>query len=68
GGKSVVLDAKVNGIGLPMATSKFQKFTQNDYDTIYHPLSSGSIKILKDTDAKTVEDLPLDIVEINYIK
>ncbi|EKV57316.1 basic membrane lipoprotein [Brachyspira hampsonii 30446] len=68
GGQSVILDAKVKGIGLPMAASKFQKFTQNDYDTIYNPLSNGSIKILKDTDAKTVEDLPLDIIEINYIK
>ncbi|OEJ18556.1 BMP family ABC transporter substrate-binding protein [Brachyspira hampsonii] len=68
GGKSVVLDAKVNGIGLPMATSKFQKFTQNDYDTIYQKLNMGEIKVLTDKDAKDVNELPLDIVKVNLIQ
>ena len=68
GGRSVILDAKVNGIGLPMKTSHFKKFTQNDYDTIYQKLVDESIKVSKDTDVKTVEELPLDIVKINYIK
>ena len=68
GGKSVVLDAKVNGIGLPMKTSRFKVFNQNDYDLIYQTLISGSIKILTDKDAKDVNQLPLDIVKVNFIQ
>ena len=68
GGKSVILDAKVNGIGLPMATSKFQKFTQNDYDMIYQKLNNGEVKVLTDKDAKDVNQLPLDIVKVNLIQ
>ena len=68
GGQSVVLDAKVNGIGLPMETSRFTKFTQEDYDNIYQKLIDGSIKVLKDTDAKDANRLPLDIVKVNLIQ
>ena len=68
GGQSVVLDAKVNGIGLPMETSRFKKFTQEDYNNIYQKLVDGSIKVLKDTDAKDASQLPLDIVRVNLIQ
>ena len=68
GGQSVVLDAKVHGIGLPMETSRFTKFTQEDYDNIYQKLIDGSIKVLKDTDAKDANRLPLDIVKVNLIQ
>ncbi|WP_020004927.1 BMP family lipoprotein [Brachyspira innocens] len=68
GGKSVVLDAKVNGIGLPMKTSRFKKFTQADYDAIYQRLVAGEIKVLTDKDAKDVNQLPLDTVKVNFIQ
>ena len=68
GGQSVVLDAKVNGIGLPMETSRFTKFTKSDYDSIYQKLVDGSVKVLKDTDAKDANQLPLDIVRVNLIQ
>ena len=68
GGKIAVLDAKVHGIGLPMETSKFKNFTQEDYDNIYQKLVDGSVKILKDTDAKDVSQLPLDNVKVNFIQ
>ena len=68
GGQSVILDAKVHGIGLPMETSKFANFTQEDYDAIYQKLIDGSVKVLKDTDAKNVNELPLDIVKVNLIQ
>jgi basic membrane protein A len=35
GGKTSIFSAKNNGIGLPMETSKFTKFTQQDYDAIF---------------------------------
>ena len=68
GGNSVILDAKVHGIGLPMETSKFKNFTKEDYDNIYKKLVDGSVKILKDTDAKDVNKLPLDNVKVNFIQ
>ena len=68
GGKIAVLDAKVHGIGLPMETSKFKNFTQEDYDNIYKKLVDGNVKILKDTDAKDVSQLPLDNVKVNFIQ
>ena len=68
GGQSVILDAKVNGIGLPMETSRFTKFTQADYDNIYQKLVDGSIKVLKDTDAKNANGLPLERVKVNLIQ
>ena len=43
-------------------------FTENDYNAIYKELSDGNIQVLKDRSVKTVEELPVDIVEINYIK
>ena len=68
GGKIAVLDAKVHGIGLPMETSKFKNFTKEDYDNIYQKLVDGSVKILKDTDAKDVNKLPLDRIKVNLIQ
>ena len=68
GGKTVVFNAQVNGVGLPMSTSKFKVFTKEDYDIIYNTLVNKSIKVLKDTDVKTIEELPLNRVKINYIK
>ena len=68
GGKSVVLDAKVNGIGLPMETSKFQKFTQEDYNAIYQKLVNDEIKVLTDKDAKDVNQLNLAVVKVNFIQ
>nr|WP_242960869.1 BMP family ABC transporter substrate-binding protein [uncultured Anaerocolumna sp.] len=58
GGTSAVLNASVEGVQLPMATSKFEKFTQADYDAIYAKVVAGEIALKKDTDvadAKAVE-------------
>ena len=68
GGQSVVLDAKVHGIGLPMETSRFKNFTQEDYDNIYQKLVDGSIKVLNDTNVKEASQLPLDSARLNLIQ
>ena len=67
GGRNVVFDAKVNGIGLPMKTSKFNVFTEENYQYIYNQLLEDKIKVLKDTDVKDINELPLSIVKIDYI-
>lgn len=46
GGKSVTLDVKVNGVGLPDDFTRFTKFTKADYTAIYD-------KMVKDTDKVT---------------
>ena len=50
GGQNLVFTAKNYGVGLPMATSKFDKFSVADYDAIYAELQRGSISLLRDTD------------------
>lgn len=68
GGKSVVLDAKVDGVGLPMDSSNFKKFSKSDYDNIYAKLVSGNIKLLKDKDATDATAVPLSIVKVDLVK
>ena len=68
GGQSVILDAKVHGIGLPMENSKFKNFTQEDYDNIYQKLVDGSVKVLNDTDVKDASQLPSDSAKVNLIQ
>ncbi len=48
GGENLVLDASSDGVSLPMDTSKFEVFTQEEYDAVFAKLASGSMKLLKD--------------------
>lgn len=80
GGVSQVLDAKVDGVGLPMATSKFTTFNQADYDAVYAKIVSGDYTILKDdqvgnagdpTTADAEKNLPAlvtEYVKVDYVK
>ncbi len=70
GGVSAVLGADVDGVGLPMDTSKFEKFTKEDYDAIYAKLVAGEIEIMKDTDGDkkvAVKDIPVKAVKVEEI-
>jgi basic membrane protein A len=42
GGQSVSLGADVDGVGLPMSSSKFTTFTQADYDKIFDALANNT--------------------------
>ncbi|MDD3370183.1 MAG: BMP family ABC transporter substrate-binding protein [Lachnospiraceae bacterium] len=68
GGKSVVLTAKEDGIGLPMDTSKFKVFNQKMYDDLYAKLQDGIIKVDDDTVAAEAADVPTEIVTVEEIK
>ena len=68
GGKKLTLTAKENGIELPMETSKFKKFTKEDYDKLYKGLQDGLIEVKKDTDISDLKSLNTEVVEINEIK
>lgn len=67
GGKSVILDASVDGIQLPMKNSKFKTFNQAAYDKVYAQLVAGNITLKKETDAKDASKLPVELVKISII-
>ena len=64
GGAALTFDATVNGIGLPMATSRFNDFTQAQYDAIFAELASGAIVVNSSLD---LEDIlaALSLVTVN---
>ena len=57
GGATLIVDAKSVGVGIPMETSKFENFTQEDYDAIYAKLVDEEIEILTDMDADSPAEL-----------
>lgn len=71
GGENITLDASKGGVSLPMANSKFTKFTQADYDAVFEKLVKGEIVPMKDSKdgvALKLSDLPLSIVKVNEVK
>lgn len=68
GGEAQVKDAAVDGVSLPMATSKFNTFTQADYDAIFAKLVAGEITLLKDADVTAVTEIPVERVTVTEIK
>ncbi len=68
GGATTVFTAANDGVGLPMESSKFEKFTQADYDALYQKLSGGEITIQNGTDDSTTADLTLAKVKVQYVE
>lgn len=68
GGKAASFAAAENSVSLPMETSKFRSFTQEQYDAIYSKLASGEIRLYSDTDISSVEELPLEYVNLRLVK
>lgn len=68
GGESIVKDAAVGGVSLPMATSKFTKFTQADYDAIFAKLVAGEVQLLKDSDVASAAEIPVKLCTVTEIQ
>jgi len=64
GSQNLVYNAALNGVGLPMETSKFNNFTRADYDAIFARIASGEFKIPNDRSFDAVEVIPLEIVSV----
>ena len=47
GGRTSVFTAANNGVGIPMDTSKFEKFSQEQYDAIYKKMADGEITLVQ---------------------
>ncbi|RKD30824.1 BMP family lipoprotein [Lacrimispora algidixylanolytica] len=70
GGKTSIFSAKNDGIGLPMDTSKFTKFTKEDYDKIFKELKDGKVTLVQpsqDNNNPTV-DLKLEKTTIKFVE
>ncbi len=72
GGEAQVKDASLDGVSLPMATSKFNTFSQADYDAVFAKLVANEISLIKDVDAEgkpiAVTDIPVENVTVTEIK
>lgn len=70
GGQNIVFEAKNEGVGLPLETSKFTAFTEADYQKIFALLADGSIpRQFDDPEAKgSPSVLPLSIVQVSEVK
>lgn len=68
GGTTQRFGADNDGIGLPMDTSKFEVFTQADYDAIFGELAAGSITIQNDTAGDSVSAITVEKVAVTEIK
>lgn len=71
GGETTTFSVKNNGVGLPVETSRFKTFTEDDYNEIYKRLADdeGGIAsdLLSDTDVSAVTDIDLSIVKVELI-
>lgn len=70
GGKTSVFTVENEGVGLPMETSKFETFTQADYDAVYAKLVAGEFELVQpsaDNIDPTV-DLTVSATTINYVE
>lgn len=72
GGKSESLDITVDAIGLPMETSKFEKFTVEDYQAIYKKLVDNvdgiRDSIVDNTGAELASDIKTTNTKVVVVK
>lgn len=68
GGKSITLTAKEGGVQLPMENSRFEHFTQENYQEIYDKIAEGGIIIENDTVADSADGVPVELTRVEVIK
>ena len=51
-----------------MESSRFEKFTQADYDAIYAKIVAKEISLAKDTDAVDAKAVPVEKVAVELIQ
>ena len=68
GGQTSVFTAENDGVGLPMETSKFESFTQTDYDALFADMKAGKITINNNTEDSTTADLTLSNTKVSFVE
>lgn len=67
GGESIILGAESGNVLLPMETSKFETFTQAQYDAIYTKIVNNEFPILNYLDVSNVSELSTSIVNLKEV-
>lgn len=65
GGQTVTLGAPENGVGITDNFTRFNNFTQEQYEAIYAKLASGEIIVNKNTSINIPNDLNLEKTTVN---
>ncbi len=68
GGRQIICDAANGGVQLPMASSRFKTFSQEDYDALFAKVVSGEYAVNNSTDDMTPGDLGLTIVKTTVVE
>ncbi len=68
GGETSVFTAANDGVGLPMETSKFEAFTNEDYEAVLADLKAGKITINNSTEDSTTADLTLSNTTVSFVE
>ncbi len=70
GGKTTIFTAENAGVGLPMETSKFSTFTQEDYDGIMDKLIKGEITLTQPSadNNDPTKDLTLSASTVTFVE
>lgn len=71
GGETTIFTAANNGVGLPMETSKFENFTQEQYDEVFAKLASGEVELTSFSEGNIdpTKDLTnLTNVKVTYVE
>ncbi len=63
GAQTLIFDASMKGVGLPMETSRFKTFAQADYDAVYEELASGNIKVDSSTEV-TASEIAVEVIKV----
>lgn len=71
GGQALVMDASNDGVALPMATSRFNTFSQADYDEIFAKLVNDTAgiasRMIVDTDVDSASSIPTTAVTVRLV-
>ena len=67
GGEVTKFSAAEGGVMLPMNTSRFERFSEEDYNNIYQRFIDGRIVPYDHTDIATTQELTLMNTEVTYI-
>jgi len=68
GGEAWVLGANENAVGLPMETSLFETFTQDDYDVVFAKLVAAEVEIPVDTDYESADMIDVTNVMVESVE
>lgn len=68
GGEALVYAADMDGVQLPMETSKFETFSQADYDAVFAKLAAGEITLQKDTDVEDATKLNVKLTKVTVVE